>query len=347
MAGPSNKPKPSKKKKQQCTASTTAATDTSAAPETASSAAIEEPQQPPAHLPAPTLTQASDMPHITGFSATSSPLMELLKSGEERVILEFLKMVAGSKEGDLLNALWDRAHREGMEMGQLTGGGSGEYDTGWLVGFHEGKDEGFEEGFEEGRRQSGSTTSSQSQRCIGIQTGGSMSTASTQTPAMPETRSVATATDPAYISPQPAALSTTASLTPPAPKILDWATDASHLPIHTLPPRDLSALCSPQASQPFSSLQRRKRRGRHFRIPYASQCHRSRVPVQGPFVTHRHPAGIAHGRPTVIISHSQSQVPDARSQFHTSTRASRIDWDRDPRLANLSHALRALGWIPP
>ncbi|KAG6823718.1 hypothetical protein H0H92_009274, partial [Tricholoma furcatifolium] len=103
MAGPSNKPKPSKKKKQQCTPSTTAATDTSAAPESASSAALEEPQQLPAHLPAP--TQASGVPHITGFSATSSPLMELLKSGEERVILEFLKMVAGSKEGDLLNAL--------------------------------------------------------------------------------------------------------------------------------------------------------------------------------------------------------------------------------------------------
>jgi hypothetical protein len=100
---------------------------------------------------------------------------------------------------------------------------------------------------------------------------------------------------------------------------INWADDAMSLP--TLPttpqhpPRDLSCLRS-TTPHPFSSL--RRRRG-HPRTRWNSQRRNSH------FYSY-----------SLRFHHS----PHPRTTFPISW-----DWDRDPRLADLSSALHALGWV--
>jgi hypothetical protein len=54
--------------------------------------------------------------------------------------------------------------------------------------------------------------------------------------------------------------------------------------------------------------------------------------------TRRHPSGIAYGKPVLTIPFGTISAPAP---------VPKLDWDQDPRLMNLSQALRALGWIPP
>ena len=58
-----------------------------------------------------------------------------------------------------------------------------------------------------------------------------------------------------------------------------------------------------------------------------------------PFIIRRHPAGIGPGRPIITIPVGTAPVP--------ATPVPKLDWDQDPRLVDLSHALCALGWTPP
>jgi len=139
-----------------------------------------------------------------------------------------------------------------------------------------------------------------------------------------------------------------------SPAKLDWADDASSIPIHAIPPqsfenitRDFSALRS-GCTKPFGTLQRRftRSRARSHRSSYIpSISKQSRIftpptmctvstiyPHQSPVITRRHPAGIAPGRPTVTIAPLTQP-------------AITLDWDRDPRLADLGKALHALGWV--
>jgi hypothetical protein len=59
-------------------------------------------------------------------------------------------------------------------------------------------------------------------------------------------------------------------------------------------------------------------------------------------VTRRHPSGIAPGKPIVMIpSGTQPQTKVTQTMS-----APCLDWDGDPRLSDLSRALRALGWAP-
>ena len=110
-------------------------------------------------------------------------------------------------------------------------------------------------------------------------------------------------------------------------RLLSWADDTSELP--TLPTnptkhtRDISGLrSSTLIKNPFSSLQRRHQARKFRSHPFNSrpQCH-----------CHQ----------TFSSSHLLSQKPHHHSQHPFTT----LDWDRDPRLSNLSTALRALGWI--
>ena len=103
----------------------------------------------------------------------------------------------------------------------------------------------------------------------------------------------------------------------------NWADDARTLPIlstftqrPSLPPRDLSGLRSP-STNPFWSLKRRRRHPQNSHRKYFQPRFNPspRFPTQLP--------------------RQLSQRPYAVS----------LDWDQDPRLADLSKALRALGWV--
>jgi hypothetical protein len=134
---------------------------------------------------------------------------------------------------------------------------------------------------------------------------------------------------------------------PPSPA-LNWADDAASLPILSLPislpilpssppPRDFSVLRS-SARKPFSSLQRRNKRSQvHFFQPFHNWQH---------FTSHQN---LSHHRfsPSQVSStpFRSAQVYPRRTPRFSSSSA--LNWDEDPRLLNLSQALKALGWIHP
>jgi hypothetical protein len=130
-------------------------------------------------------------------------------------------------------------------------------------------------------------------------------------------------------------------LTPPSPVSpcsttpvrFDWAEDAASIPIvPSSYTRDLSSLQT-RCLQPFRTLRRRTRRRRappHF----LSQSRKSSYPalplvpqsqVQF-FITRRHPSGIGPGKPIITIPFGTTSAP---------TPGLKLDWDQDPRLANL------------
>lgn len=125
---------------------------------------------------------------------------------------------------------------------------------------------------------------------------------------------------------------------------LDWADDtAANIPIYPASPtRDWSAL-RPTSTQPFSTLQRRAKYHRQARLVSP------RVPITAPFITRRHPAGIAPGRPVITVPVPSQHLPVIATSHSVppSTAIPNLNWDQDPRLADLSRALRALGWVPP
>jgi hypothetical protein len=129
----------------------------------------------------------------------------------------------------------------------------------------------------------------------------------------------------------------------PPPARFDWADDAASLP--TAPrtqSRDLSGLKT-GCAQPFGTLRRRTRRRRAPPQNFSSRIFfHSSSPSHvwsQPLITRQHPSGIGPGRPVVTIPVGVALPPAAP--------APKLDWDEDPRLADLSRALRALGWAPP
>jgi hypothetical protein len=121
---------------------------------------------------------------------------------------------------------------------------------------------------------------------------------------------------------------------PPEPLVsrhFNWADDAAELPISFTVPtkqfRDFSGLRSQHfPKNPFSSLQRRHPKFNKNRIRFTNfkpQHHRYHV-FPNPYY------------------HSQNPHHHSQPTFSTSLN---LNWDQDPRLADLSNALRALGWV--
>ena len=113
---------------------------------------------------------------------------------------------------------------------------------------------------------------------------------------------------------------------------LEWAEDARSLPTVPLlvPPllhqlRDLSVLCSPSSSS-FSSHQDRSKHFDH----YSHQPHHH----------HFH----SHFKFNPFYSPHHNSFKPAQSYFHTKTH-SHLNWESDTCLSDLSHSLKALGWI--
>ena len=128
---------------------------------------------------------------------------------------------------------------------------------------------------------------------------------------------------------------------------LDWAEDAECLPTTPLPPRDFSCLRATRA-QPFRNLRQRTRRRRppaQFSTPSRPFARASPAPHVYPsysqvFITRSHPTGIGPGKPVITVPFGAGAPTPAPP-------VPNLDWERDPRLVNLSRALRALGWTPP
>jgi hypothetical protein len=133
----------------------------------------------------------------------------------------------------------------------------------------------------------------------------------------------------------------------PTPESFDWAEDVEDLSMHSLPgpspslpARDISCLRS-GVPQPFASLRRRHRRApqKTFHSQNRSHSHSIRTtahiwPTKNPRSTF-----IAHPPFTSRSLHTSTIfVPAGQSPL-------RLDWDRDPRLHDLSWALMALGWV--
>ena len=108
---------------------------------------------------------------------------------------------------------------------------------------------------------------------------------------------------------------------PPISKRFDWADDAAELPtpsiVPTKHPRDLSCLRS-TTTHPFSSLRRRRGRPKNRQNP--QHCH-----------SHWHSSGYSY--PWHHSLHPHNPFPAS------------LNWDQDPRLLDLSNALKALGWV--
>jgi len=142
-------------------------------------------------------------------------------------------------------------------------------------------------------------------------------------------------------------MSVTMEPSPPVSR-LDWAEDATSLPILPLipissvprqrVPRDFSGLRSSQPN-PFGSLQRRSKQSR---AQVASRLRRN-IPVSRSSHSCYQPPPMCPPplflKPWIFPQASKS-VPLVHSP-------SVLDWDQDPRLSDLSRALKALGWIRP
>ncbi|KAJ7814804.1 hypothetical protein B0H13DRAFT_2683963 [Mycena leptocephala] len=139
-----------------------------------------------------------------------------------------------------------------------------------------------------------------------------------------------------------AAVQTEPAVVPNAPVVpdapLDWAEDAAVLPISSprpyMPstppsPRDYSALSSGSA-KPFASLQRRRRRS-------------PRAPLSWTPSHSIHQRTKYHYPQKNTHSYSMFFSPVHSTSIHQVP--TRLDWDRDPRLRDLSRALTALGWV--
>jgi hypothetical protein len=109
----------------------------------------------------------------------------------------------------------------------------------------------------------------------------------------------------------------------------NWSDDAYEPPIlSTVPtkhPRDISGLRS-SSKNPFSSLRRRRRQPRN---PHCFINSWSQSNCQYTLPNSRHHIPASH----TLNQSSQLRLPVS------------LDWDQDPRLLDLSNALKALGWV--
>jgi len=129
------------------------------------------------------------------------------------------------------------------------------------------------------------------------------------------------------------------------PPCLDWSEEVGSLPIILPPPqpcqpRDLSALRSSSPS-PFASLRRRSRcqGSQSYRQSYRRQCPSS---LELPYPRFQYCRFTSHR-----TSYTPQKPKTKNSNFEpvTSRKASSLNWDSDPRLADLNRSLKALGWI--
>jgi len=287
-----------------------------------------------------------------------------IKNANGTNVLRFLDAVSQTKEAQNLKLLFMRAVSEGKKLGYHEGEGVG-YEQGYKKGkdcLHDlDVDTTYTAAFEEGRRKGEENEKwlwetlghTYDQRCMSQQPTPETTSIGVQSelPYVPPMVSFSTQTSPPSLVNIDTLTSVATDSLPPVLPVsrLDWAEDATSLPILPLlptpsaprrhPPCDLSGLCS-SGLNPFGSLQRRSKQS-HAQIA-------SRFCQTIPFTQSSH----SHYRPPPLCPLASSPKPRIHSQASKkmpsiSSCISMLDWDQDPRLSDLSQALKALGWIRP
>ncbi|KAJ7656436.1 hypothetical protein DFH06DRAFT_1199524 [Mycena polygramma] len=193
-------------------------------------------------------------------------------------------------------------------------------------------------GYDVGWRLCAEVLQDRAQKASVIPPSRSFAVAATQTEAVPNTFNRAVDTD------------TLCSFHPPPHPVLESripildADSENHEPTPPSIPRDFSGLRT-ACARPFASLQRRHRRAN--RTPTLA----SRFP-RGACALLKHQTVVLkfyETRPNTRRAQHPIPTPTSRPPPPAPTfdRAPRLDWDRDPRLCDLSRALTALGWVRP
>ena len=136
------------------------------------------------------------------------------------------------------------------------------------------------------------------------------------------------------LSPAPIS-STLIPIATPVPSLspkLSWADDSTSLPL-VRAPRDFSALRS--NNKPFSTLRHRNRR--RYKMARCVSTPPACLPSSNtniPIPLHRRPPSRRYPHLSPPLPHLNVPPPLLPA----------LDWDRDPRLFELSHVLRSLGW---
>lgn len=268
-------------------------------------------------------------------------------------VMEFFRIASATSEGGNLLSIWERAFKEGQDRGYEMGESAcahKEYDKETEYAhkeYNRGYDEGFDEGLYIGMRKPILTTSA-------VQTDfepTALTTSATQTDSLaalpaPTDLILEPTTDsapaiPTHIPPNPPIdppenIPSKSSATNAASPQLDWAEDVVVSPPmfkKSPPPRDLSILRS-SISPPFSSLQRRKKRSSACGSQQKRPNHWRNFPA--PEFTPKTPQ---------CRSHAQTHQAKPATPPAVLAANDTLNWDIDPRLADLSRALTALGWI--
>jgi len=328
---------------------------------------------PALHLPHPLLSSTETMPPPPNISIDFETFIDLADIDD---IIRFCDAVASTQEGRNLKLFWDRAFEAGVDEGQTEERRRGDEERKEM--YFKGKAKGIEEaeaaarsaevdyyhhGTEKGRTEERLewTSAGHGPHCLTpiailtdeiVQTDLESSMTATCDANVQACQPVVTVS----IQTSPPSLvnvdmQTSVAMDSPSPVLpvshLDWAEDATSLPIAPLlptpsvprqhAPRDFSGLRS-SGLNPFGSLQRRSKQSR---AQIASRLCQN-VPFPRPLPFHyRPPLCPLPSFPTPRI------LPQASKNEPLVSSPSALNWDQDPHLFNLSHALKALGWIRP
>jgi hypothetical protein len=310
----------------------------------------QQQQQPPSAplLSSPAIPTSSDH-NPTSATATVSAVdfRTFILRAKLEDIDKFLKLASTTQDGRNLAFFWEQAYGRGYDDGRADilreelDMATEQLQNEWM---QRGRAVGYKEGYKKGKEDSPQDHDIEAARTAAFKEGLQASKANLrptaevgiQSCAPPMVSSSAQTSSPSHVNVN---MQTSVAMDSPSPVLpvshLDWAEDATSLPIAPLlptpsvprqhAPRDFSGLRS-SGLNPFGSLQRRSKQlcGRTPRFRHQNT----------PFI-----------RPLQSYRSSPSFFTPSK---HTSPpHISALNWDQDPRLLNLSQALKALGWIRP
>ena len=329
----------------------------------------------PSSPAAPTISD----PNPTSATATVSAVdfRTFILHAKLEDIDKFLELASTTQDGRNLALFWEQAYSQGYDEGRADvlreelDMATEKLENAWM---RRGQDVGYEEGYKKGKEDclhdldidAARTAAFEEGRILGAanekwawETVGhdlnNLNCARPKSPLMfevgvqsetPRTTTVSSSTQTFLPSLVNVDMQTSVATDSPSPVLpvsrLDWAEDATSLPILPLlptpsaprqhAPRDFSSLRSSRPN-PFGSLQRRS----HTQI--APRRHQ-KIPFSQPLPSHYRPPL----RPLSSLPKPRT-FPQALKNAPLVSSPLVLDWDQDPRLSDLSRALKALGWI--